>query len=76
MAKTFNFLVGASAYRDEFKHRSCSNCDKKATCLAIVGKNWTMKWLDLAKCGCRKYVNPKIFQKERTLKLETAANHE
>jgi len=38
-----------------YSKRSCANCYLKIRCKAMVWKDWSMDWLDLAKEGCKLY---------------------
>ena len=48
-----NFIKQNKHYK--YTDRSCESCLGAESCRAIVGKDWSVAWLDLAKCGCRRY---------------------
>ncbi|MFA6726934.1 MAG: hypothetical protein WCS17_01815 [Prevotella sp.] len=49
--KRFNFYASSDYYR--YNERSCETCVNASRCVAIVNKDWSNRWLDLAKCGCK-----------------------
>lgn len=46
----YNFYVRAGVYI--FLRRSCTTCETHTECKAMNGKDWSVKWLDLGRCGC------------------------
>lgn len=52
---TYNFHKDSDFYR--FRNRSCTNCERRDMCRALQ-KDWSQKWLDMARCGAVCYVGP------------------
>lgn len=52
----YNFYVRAGVYI--FLRRSCTTCEAHTECKAMNGKDWSVKWLDLGRCGCCWYRGP------------------
>ena len=46
----YNFYVKAGVYI--YLRRSCTTCEARTECKAMKGKDWSVKWLDLGRCGC------------------------
>ena len=46
----YNFYVKAGVYIH--LRRSCTTCEAHTECKAMNGKDWSVKWLDLGRCGC------------------------
>lgn len=67
-----NFLPDSVHYR--FRRRSCSNCIAFSWCHAMTGKDWSCQWLDLGKCGCKKYNGR--HKKEKPYKEKILEEHE
>ena len=44
------FVKSCKDYR--YVKRSCNNCASVQSCTSIVGKDFRLSWLDLARCGC------------------------
>ena len=52
------FVKTCKDYR--FVKRSCNNCASAKSCPSIVGKDFRLSWLDLARCGCLNYNGPHL----------------
>lgn len=48
----YNFYPDSEFYR--YRHRSCTNCLSRHQCYALK-KDWTVKWLDMARSGALCY---------------------
>ena len=57
----YNFYVKAGVYI--FLRRSCTTCEAHTECKAMKGKDWSVKWLDLARCGCHYYNGPHLDER-------------
>ena len=55
------FVKSCKGYR--YVKRSCNNCASVQSCASIVGKDFRLSWLDLARCGCHYYNGPHIMEK-------------
>ncbi len=55
------FVKSCKDYR--FVKRSCNNCASVQSCTSIVGKDFRMSWLDLARCGCHYYNGPHLDER-------------
>ena len=55
------FVKSCKAYR--YALRSCNNCASAQSCKSIVGKDFRLSWLDLARCGCHYYNGPHIMER-------------
>ena len=55
------FVKSCRDYR--YVLRSCNNCASAQSCTSIVGKDFRMSWLDLAKCGCHYYNGPHLNER-------------
>ena len=55
------FVKSCKDYR--YVKRSCNNCASVQSCASIVGKDFRLSWLDLARCGCHYYNGPHIMEK-------------
>lgn len=55
------FVKSCKDYR--YIKRSCNNCASVQSCTSIVGKDFRMSWLDLARCGCHYYNGPHIMER-------------
>ena len=55
------FVKSCKAYR--YVLRSCNNCASAKSCPSIVGKDFRLSWLDLARCGCLHYNGPYITER-------------
>ena len=55
------FVKSCKDYR--YVLRSCNNCASAKSCPSIVGKDFRMSWLDLARCGCHYYNGPHIMER-------------
>ena len=55
------FVKSCKDYR--YVKRSCNNCASAKSCTSIVGKDFRLSWLDLARCGCHFYNGPHIMEK-------------
>ena len=55
------FVKSCKDYR--YVKRSCNNCASVQSCTSIVGKDFRLSWLDLARCGCHYYNGPHIMEK-------------
>ena len=58
------FVKSCKDYR--YVKRSCNNCASVQSCASIVGKDFRLSWLDLARCGCHYYNGPHIMEKPIT----------
>ena len=55
------FVKSCKDYR--FVKRSCNNCVSAKSCPSIVGKDFRLSWLDLARCGCLHYNGPHLDER-------------
>lgn len=55
------FVKSCKDYR--YVKRSCNNCASAKSCPSLVGKDFRLSWLDLARCGCHYYNGPHIMEK-------------
>ena len=55
------FVKSCKDYR--YVKRSCNNCVSAKSCPSIVGKDFRMSWLDLARCGCHYYNGPHLDER-------------
>ena len=55
------FVKSCKDYR--YVKRSCNNCASAKSCTSIVGKDFRLSWLDLARCGCHYYNGPHIMER-------------
>ena len=55
------FVKSSKDYR--YVLRSCNNCVSAKSCPSLVGKDFRLSWLDLARCGCLHYNGPHIMEK-------------
>ena len=55
------FVKSCKDYR--YVKRSCNNCSSAKSCTSIVGKDFRLSWLDLARCGCRYYNGPHLDER-------------
>ena len=55
------FVKSCKDYR--YVKRSCNNCVSAKSCPSIVGKDFRLSWLDLARCGCLHYNGPHIMER-------------
>ena len=55
------FVKSCKDYR--YVLRSCNNCVSAKSCPSIVGKDFRLSWLDLARCGCQYYNGPHIMER-------------
>ena len=55
------FVKSCKDYR--YVKRSCNNCVSAKSCPSIVGKDFRMLWLDLARCGCHYYNGPHLDER-------------
>ena len=55
------FVKSCKSYR--YILRSCNNCSSAQSCASIVGKDFRMSWLDLARCGCHYYNGPHLDER-------------
>ena len=55
------FVKSCKDYR--YVLRSCNNCVSVQSCASIVGKDFRLSWLDLARCGCHYYNGPHIMER-------------
>ena len=55
------FVKYCKDYR--YVKRSCNNCASAKSCTSIVGKDFRLSWLDLARCGCLHYNGPHIMER-------------
>ena len=55
------FVKSCKAYH--YVLRSCNNCASVQSCASIVGKDFRMTWLDLARCGCHYYNGPHLDER-------------
>lgn len=55
------FVKSCKDYR--YVKRSCNNCASAKSCPSIVGKDFRLSWLDLARCGCHYYNGPHIMER-------------
>lgn len=54
LTEKMRFIPRASEYI--YTDRSCRDCRMRYGCVAVVGKDFSLDWLDLAKTGCWLYV--------------------
>lgn len=59
-----NFYTDSKVYK--YKHRSCTNCLSRPTCILHHNKDWSVKWVDNGKAGCTRYCGP--YANEKRLK--------
>ena len=55
------FVKSCKDYR--YVKRSCNNCASVQSCTSIVGKDFRLSWLDLARCGCHYYNGPHLDER-------------
>ena len=55
------FVKSCKDYR--YVKRSCNNCASAKSCTSIVGKDFRLSWLDLARCGCHYYNGPHLDER-------------
>ena len=55
------FVKSCKDYR--YVKRSCNNCASVQSCSSIVGKDFRLPWLDLARCGCHYYNGPHLDER-------------
>ena len=55
------FVKSCKDYR--YVLRSCNNCASVGSCASIVGKDFRLSWLDLARCGCHHYNGPHLDER-------------
>ena len=55
------FVKSCKDYR--YVLRSCNNCASAKSCTSIVGKDFRLSWLDLARCGCHYYNGPHLNER-------------
>ena len=55
------FVKSSKDYR--YVKRSCNNCASAKSCASIVGKDFRLSWLDLARCGCHYYNGPHLDER-------------
>lgn len=55
------FVKSCKDYR--YVKRSCNNCVSAKSCTSIVGKDFRLSWLDLARCGCHYYNGPHLDER-------------
>ena len=55
------FVKSCKDYR--YVLRSCNNCVSAKSCTSIVGKDFRLSWLDLARCGCHYYNGPHLDER-------------
>ena len=55
------FVKCCKDYR--YVKRSCNNCASVQSCASIVGKDFRLSWLDLARCGCHYYNGPHLDER-------------
>lgn len=55
------FVKSCKDYR--YVLRSCNNCASAKSCTSIVGKDFRLSWLDLARCGCHYYNGPHLDER-------------
>ena len=55
------FVKSCKDYR--YVKRSCNNCASVQSCASIVGKDFRLSWLDLARCGCHYYNGPHLDER-------------
>ena len=55
------FVKSCKDYR--YVLRSCNNCASAKSCTSIVGKDFRLSWLDLARCGCHYYDGPHLDER-------------
>lgn len=55
------FVKSCKDYR--YVKRSCNNCVSAKSCPSLVGKDFRLSWLDLARCGCHYYNGPHIMER-------------
>lgn len=55
------FVKSCKDYR--YVKRSCNNCVSAKSCPSIVGKDFRLSWLDLARCGCLHYNGPHLDER-------------
>ena len=55
------FVKSCKDYR--YVKRSCNNCASVQSCTSIVGKDFSLSWLDLARCGCHFYNGPHLDER-------------
>lgn len=59
----FNFHPKSEFY--VFRKRSCRNCTRRTECRAVVGRDWSARWLDCGLCGCEAYAGPYIGERKK-----------
>ena len=55
------FVKSCKDYR--YVLRSCNNCASAKSCPSLVGKDFRLSWLDLARCGCHYYNGPHLDER-------------